>query len=78
MNSIQSSPHLIKPPSLLWILRDFSLQLITKENQEISSDEYLENCLSLETKNNKNETMNGKQEKNNCKNQTKNERGKSK
>ncbi len=28
-------------PALLWVLRDFSLELLTKENQEISEDQYL-------------------------------------
>ena len=32
-------------PKLVWVLRDFALQLIGKRGQEISPDEYLEQCL---------------------------------
>jgi ABC-type cobalamin transport system ATPase subunit len=33
------------PPELLWVVRDFGLELCTREDRAISSDEYMENCL---------------------------------
>lgn len=36
-------------PSFLWILRDFALQLINKEGEDISSSEYLEKALAQQT-----------------------------
>jgi hypothetical protein len=35
-------------PSLLWVIRDFSLQLINDNGDEISSSQYLELALSTE------------------------------
>ena len=32
----------------MWILRDFSLELIDKNNNTITSNQYLENCLKDE------------------------------
>lgn len=36
-------------PELLWLLRDFSLRLVDKEDKPITTKQYLENALNLET-----------------------------
>lgn len=36
-------------PKFIWVLRDFALQLVDKTGQEITSDEYLEQCLEEST-----------------------------
>lgn len=37
-------------PSFLWLLRDFALRLVDKENNPISAKEYLENALHSASK----------------------------
>tara|TARA_Y100000741_G_scaffold362686_1_gene348953 strand:- start:25839 stop:28370 length:2532 start_codon:yes stop_codon:yes gene_type:complete len=45
------SPHM---PKFYWILRDFSLKITNKENNEITQDEYLEQALQSSSDPNKN------------------------
>lgn len=45
------APHM---PKFYWILRDFSLKLTNKDNEEITEDEYLEQALQTSSDPNKN------------------------
>ncbi len=35
-------------PNFKWILRDFSLALVDKDGSSLSSNKYLDNCLSAQ------------------------------
>jgi hypothetical protein len=40
-------------PRFVWVLRDFALQLINKKGDEMTPDQYLEDCLEVVNSSNK-------------------------